>query len=94
MKVVHNKSKEVKNIEAPVAEQVVEEVSEQVVEEVSEQVAPQEESVVLSLPLDEANNYIAIIGVIMVGDDRMKSLQTHFIDMIKRHNEENTKQSN
>ena len=51
-------------------------------------VQEKQEAPVLKLPADEANAYLQVLGIILVGDDRLKSVQTHFVDMLKRHNEE------
>lgn len=48
----------------------------------------------LKLEQEDANAYLQILGLIMVGDDRLKSLQTHFVEMLKRNNEGLNEQSN
>jgi hypothetical protein len=53
----------------------------------------QQEVKVLKLNVQDAQNFIAIMGVILVNyKETLKSLETHFVDMIKRNNETNTEQ--
>jgi hypothetical protein len=54
---------------------------------VEKEVTKKAEVKVLQIPADEAQNYLSIIGLMLVGDDRLKPLSQHFIDMIKRNNE-------
>lgn len=61
------------------------------VEENAKAVAPQEPQM-LQISVDEANMYTNILGVLFLGDDRLKVAQTHFIEMIKRNNEINQQQ--
>ena len=46
---------------------------------------------VLQLPVDEANAFISIMGIILVGDDRLTPLRQHFLEIIQRNNEEDKK---
>ena len=49
------------------------------------------EAVALKLTEDDANYYLQVLSLFLVDDDRLKPLQQHFIDMIKRNNEEDKK---
>jgi len=49
---------------------------------------PKEQEKVLSIPLSEANSFMQIIGIVLVDDPRQGSLSTHFVNMLKRHNED------
>ena len=46
-----------------------------------------EKAPVLQLPEADANAFLQILGLILVGDDRLKPIQQHYVDMLKRNNE-------
>jgi len=53
---------------------------------VAEQIAP-EQPRFLKLSENDANSFLQIMGIILVNDDRLKPLESHFIQIIKRNNE-------
>lgn len=48
---------------------------------------PTVEAKLLQLPEQDANAFLQILGLILVGDDRLKPIQQHYVDMLKRNNE-------
>lgn len=47
---------------------------------------------VFKLPVVDVNNFLSILDIVLIGDDRLKSLQRNFIEMIKRNDEDNSEQ--
>jgi len=45
----------------------------------------------LKITEDDANYYLQVLALMLPEDNRLQPLQKHFIDMIKRNNEENKK---
>ena len=45
------------------------------------------ESISFNIPQEEVDAFLQITGIVLIGDDRLKTIQTHFIEMIKRNNE-------
>jgi len=54
------------------------------------EVVSENKQVRLAIALDDANDYMKVLGLILVGDDRLIPLQKHFIDMISASNEKLT----
>ena len=75
-------TKKVKQMEVVQEEVVNQEVSETT-----------ENNPVLKLKLKDAEQFLALVDVILVEDDRAKPIKTHFIELIKRNNENNQEQS-
>jgi len=46
----------------------------------------------LTMTVQDVNQFISIMDVILVGDDRLKPLRTHFVEILKRNNENNKEQ--
>ena len=63
-----------------------------ITEQESKEVAPQEQVNYLRLAEKDANAFIQIINIILIGDDRAKAIQGNFIEMIKNNNEQSTEQ--
>lgn len=60
--------------------------------EPKDQPQPQPEVQALKLTPQDANSYIQILDIVLIGDDRLAPLKTHFIEMIKQNNENNPQQ--
>ena len=45
----------------------------------------------LKITEDDANYYLQVLALMLPAANRLQPLQKHFIDMIKRNNEENKK---
>jgi len=48
------------------------------------------EQVMLQLNQEDAQSFLNIIGIILIGDDRLNSVQRNYIEMLKRNNEINS----
>jgi hypothetical protein len=59
-----------------------EEIKPSILEETIQEEAPKN----LEISIGDVNNFIAIVGVIMLNDDRKNVLVDHFINTIKRGN--------
>jgi len=53
---------------------------------------PQAQDPILSLKQSDANAFLQLISVVLVGDDRAVPIQRHFVELIKRNNEDNSQQ--
>ncbi len=62
------------------------------VQEVKKEQEVKPEEQVLTLKVEDANQFVAILDVVLVGDDRLKPLKTHFVEILKRNNEKATEQ--
>lgn len=62
------------------------------VKEVQKEQEVKTEEQVLTLKVEDANQFAAILDVILVGDDRLKPIKTHFVEILKRNNEKATEQ--
>jgi len=47
------------------------------------------ESVVLKISQDDANYFVNVLQIVLLGDDRLVPIQRNFIDIINRNNAEN-----